>query len=157
MILTLSLAALGLATVSNGESAEGKAWIQRFETIDQNRTKWGIPLLTPRERMEAMLGQKSTNSLYCITTNFNREFYDGQGRHQWIYCIHFWRWMKLPRSYSEEGGMWSPEKAPAEFQMFIQGYFMDLIEQARQLARDLYLPFAVGEIDAFSHALPEER
>jgi hypothetical protein len=53
----LAILSLVLAAASDVERGEEEAWADRFEEADRLRKKYGIPSLTPKERMTILLGQ----------------------------------------------------------------------------------------------------
>jgi len=66
MVLELALVPLVLSAASDDES-EGKTdWAERFEAIDKARSVRGLPLLTPADRFQFLMGEFPKNSEYVI-------------------------------------------------------------------------------------------
>lgn len=53
----LVLPVLLLSVASDSEGSNEEDWAERFRKADEARRKVGIPLLTPREKMRAILGE----------------------------------------------------------------------------------------------------
>lgn len=71
MFPLLSLATLALASGSDREESSEEAWAERFLRCDALRTRFGIPPLTPGDRMKVLLGQGGINPEYRLNVRRN--------------------------------------------------------------------------------------
>jgi len=126
MLSVLALASLALASASEGESPDEKAWIERFEAIDRRRAEFGIPPLSPRERMAMMLGKGPVSSLYYI------DVLEDEDRER-CYRIMLYRWVEKKKGRAD----WVEEK---ELPCVVFADYIGSNDEAYLLAKSLYLP-----------------
>jgi len=132
----LSLITLALSALSEGEGSGEESWVQRFEEVNALRSKYGIPVLTARERMEVMLGEPPSshltwairfqeNSLNPNAYDTTLDRYDGE-RERWTF-VNVLR-TEVVGSNRDEDKKWEKN-------------FHLLEGRAEDLARFLHIPF----------------
>jgi hypothetical protein len=98
MAVSLALASLGFASVSDEEPILEEAWFQKFEEANRLRAELNIRPLTPKERMNILLGQffppwcgvSLRESVPTLIAAFVPE-YKGKGR------LKTWFWKEIGR------------------------------------------------------------
>ena len=101
MVLTLSLATLGLAAVSDGEKTGEEDWAERFSEINANRETYGIPLLTTQEKFCLLLGKPPIRDNYRIGIEYIPQENELDGEKRYGLTIH-----EVDVHWFTKGGNW---------------------------------------------------
>ena len=85
----LAILSLVLAVASDSEGSNEEAWAERFKRVDEERKTWGVPPMTAKERMAAMLGTPLGTGLHVVglEVRMKREI-PGHFVYRWILCVY---------------------------------------------------------------------
>jgi hypothetical protein len=154
-MIGILLPTLFLAAVSDSEGSNEEVWTERFRKADKERKRVEVPLLTPKEKMQILLGAHPTldettflvgfvwKTPASITGEEPRRF-----QFRWQACVYETEWDILaarPIVYR------TPYAEPSRF--LVSGDSTDGWEEAcldaKELATRLLLPFSIGIADGY--------
>jgi len=144
MTLHFFIVALGLAAASEGSFLDESAWQERFQQIDDLRVLHGIPRLSPRERINRMLGHSPLDYFYSVTVE--------QNVHNGLqYDTVLWKWKRDFRHKEANRKEWVAVAVEQLDNDFLEDYNLEIGEQtadlmrmeksARERARSLYIRY----------------
>jgi hypothetical protein len=127
--MILELVTLAFSALSDQEKVSEQDWSQRFQEMDLRRSEVGIPPLTPRERMQRMLGEPPSSDQYVL-----------YAREEWDSDLHFSVYVF---------GMAKLEKSPSGYGYRVRN-FQRLMEEEKDLTKAM---IRLGELAKELHVL----